>query len=82
VIYYTKEGLRSFYPQTEEDRFMTWVEKVSDWRLVTTTQYFGGRPKKVQKSVGTGIAEPTEAELVEACTRPCSYRRAAHATST
>jgi len=71
VIYYTKDGSRSFYPQTEDDRFITWVKKVSDWKLITPT-----------KSVGTGIAEPTEAELVEACTRPCSYRRAAHAPST
>ena len=65
MIYYTKDGSRSFYPQTEHDRFMAWVQKVSNWKLVTPT-----------KSVGTGIAEPTQDELVQACTRPCSYRRA------
>jgi hypothetical protein len=54
VIYYTKDGSRSFYPQDEDDRFMAWV-----------------------RTVGVAIAEPTEEELLEACSRPCSYWRAA-----
>lgn len=68
MIYYTKDGLPSFYPQTEEDRFGLWVKRVSDWR-----PYNG-------KNRGTGIAEPTVEEITAIRSRRCRYRRAARAS--
>jgi|LauGreDrversion4_2_1035121.scaffolds.fasta_scaffold174288_2 hypothetical protein len=31
-MYYTKDGIPTLYPQTEEDRFAMWVTKLSDPR--------------------------------------------------
>lgn len=91
--YYTKRGEPSYVPQTEEERFAVWVQKVSDWRLVVVKEAVKdrfGKPvrnrlgqiiyKEVTKVVGTGIAEPTQEELDTACTKPCRYRRAARAS--
>lgn len=72
MIYYTKDGKPTFVPQTDEDRFNIWVEKISDWRLITT--------KQGVKVVGSGIAEPNEAELAWVYGKPCHYRRAARAS--
>lgn len=93
--YYTKRGEPSYVPQTEEDRFAVWVQKVSDWRLVTIKEVIkdkSGKPvrnrlgqilyKEVTKVVGTGIDEPTEEELNAVLTKPCRYRRAARASCT
>lgn len=92
MIYYTKKGEPTFVPQTEEDRFGVWIEKVSDWRLVGAVpakDKYGrcvydeldrivyAKPGKV---VGTGIAEPTAAELAQVYAKPCKYRRAARAS--
>ena len=90
MIYYTKKGEPTFVPQTEEDRFGVWVEKISDWKLVVTKEVVKdkwGKPvrdnfgrfvyKEVEKVVGTGIAEPTAAELAQVYAKPCRYRRAA-----
>lgn len=103
MIYYTKDGLPTFVPQTDEDRFAVWVEKVSDWKLVVVKEPvrqvvkdLRDRPirdkfgqtiyrtvyKEVEKVVGTGIAEPTTAELAQVYAKPCRYRRAARASST
>lgn len=70
-MYYTKQGKPALLPQTEGDRFAVWVQKISDWRLVTV--------KGVKKSAGTGIAEPTPEELAHVYAAPCRYRRAARA---
>jgi hypothetical protein len=70
-MYYTKEGVPSLYPQSDQDRFAVWVKKISDWKLVPIR---GGH-----KSVGTGIAEPTPEELARVYVAPCRYRRAARA---
>jgi hypothetical protein len=70
-MYYTKQGKPALLPQTEEDRFAVWVEKISDWRLKAVR---GG-----DKVVGTGIAEPTPEELAHVYAAPCRYRRAARA---
>ena len=93
MIYYTKNGQPTFVPQTDEDRFAVWVEKVSDWKLVVTKEPVKdrwGKPvrdnfgrivyKEVEKVVGTGIAEPTTAELAQVYAKPCTYRRAARAS--
>lgn len=93
MIYYTKKGEPTFVPQTDEDRFAVWVEKVSDWKLVITKEQVKdkwGKPvrdsfgrivyKEVEKVVGTGIAEPTAAELAQVYAKPCKYRRAARAS--
>lgn len=101
MIYYTKKGEPTFVPQTDEDRFAVWVEKVSDWKLVVVKEPvrqvvkdLRGRPIKdkfgktvyrivyveVEKVVGTGIAEPTAAELAQVYAKPCKYRRAARAS--
>lgn len=93
MIYYTKKGEPTFVPQTDEDRFAVWVEKVSDWKLVITKEQVKdkwGKPvrdsfgrivyKEVEKVVGTGIAEPTAAELARVYAKPCKYRRAARAS--
>ena len=93
MIYYTKKGEPTFVPQTEEDRFGVWVEKISDWKLVVTKEVVKdkwGKPvrdnfgrfvyKEVEKVVGTGIAEPTAAELAQVYAKPCRYRRAARAS--
>jgi len=95
MIYYTKDGLPTFVPQTDEDRFAVWVEKVSDWKVVVTKELVKdkwGRPirdsfgrfvyKKVEKVVGTGIADPTTTELAQVYAKPCRFRRAARASST
>lgn len=92
-MYYTKDGKPTFVPQTDEDRFAVWVEKVSDWKLVKVRERvkdrFGkpafdvyGRPlyKEIEKVVGTGIAEPTAKELAAVYAKPCRYRRAARAS--
>jgi hypothetical protein len=92
-MYYTKDGKPTFVPQTDEDRFAVWVEKVSDWKLVKVRERvkdrFGkpafdawGRPiyKEVEKIVGTGIAKPTAKELAAVYAKPCRYRRAARAS--
>lgn len=93
MIYYTKKGEPTFVPQTDEDRFAVWVEKVSDWKLVSTKEQVKdkwGKPvrdsfdrivyREVEKVVGTGIAEPTAAELAQVYVKPCKYRRAARAS--
>lgn len=93
MIYYTKKGEPTFVPQTEEDRFAVWVQKISEYKLVTTNEWVKdkwGKPvrdkfgrlvcKKVEKVVGTGIAEPTAAELAQVYAKPCRYRRAARAS--
>jgi hypothetical protein len=93
MMYYTKDGEPSYVPQTDEQRFAVWVQKVSDWRLVVVKEVVKnrfGKPcrnrlgqvlyKEVEKVVGTGIAEPTEEELARACAKPCRYRRAARAS--
>lgn len=101
MIYYTKKGEPTFVPQTDEDRFAVWVEKVSDWKLVVVKEPvrqvvkdLRDRPirdkfgqiiyrtvyKEVEKVVGTGIAEPTAAELAHVYAKPCRYRRAARAS--
>lgn len=92
MIYYTKKGEPTFVPQTDEDRFAVWVEKVSDWRRVgaiPAKDKFGvivrddlGRIvyKDPGRIVGTGIAEPTAAELAQVYAKPCKYRRAARAS--
>ena len=93
MIYYTKKGVPTFVPQTEKDRFGVWVEKISDWKLVVTKEVVKdkwGKPvrdnfgrfvyKEVEKVVGTGIAEPTAAELAQVYAKPCRYRRAARAS--
>lgn len=93
MIYYTKKGEPSFVPQTEEDRFSIWVQKISEYKLITTNEVVKdrrGKPvrnefgrlvyKKVEKAVGTGIAEPTAAELAQVHAKPCRYRRAARAS--
>jgi hypothetical protein len=81
-MYYTKDGHPTFQPQTDEERFRTWVRMISDWKLIMTTKYVGTKVIHVQKAVGTGIAEPTEDELNQAITRPCSYRRAGNVPET
>jgi hypothetical protein len=70
-MYYTKQGKVALTPQTEQDRFAVWLQKVSDWRLKPVR---GG-----DKVVGTGIAEPTPEELARVFAAPCRYRRAARA---
>ena len=70
-MYYTKHGKVSLTPQTEQDRFAVWLQKVSDWRLKSVMG--------VNKAVGTGIAEPTPEELARVFAAPCRYRRAARA---
>jgi len=79
-MYYTTDGRPTLYPQTEQDRFNMWVQKVSDWRLVTKIEYKNGHPFRVQRVVGTGIDEPTEEELKAVYAKPCRYRRAALAS--
>lgn len=92
-MYYTKDGKPTFVPQTDEDRFAVWVEKVSDWKLVKIRERVKdkfGKPvfdacerplyKKVEKVVGTGIAEPTAQELAAVYAKPCRYRKAACAS--
>lgn len=93
MIYYTKKGMPTFVPQTDEDRFGIWVEKISDYRLVVTKELVKdkwGKPlrdnfgrivyKKIEKVVGTGIAKPTADELAQVYAKPCRYRRAARAS--
>ena len=92
MIYYTKKGEPTFVPQTDEDRFGVWVEKISDWRrvgAVAVKDKFGrllrddfgnivyANPGKI---MGTGIAEPTDAELAHVYAKPCRYWRAARAS--
>ena len=63
---------------------------VYTWKTVTERDRFNRvvrRRRKVfshceVKSVGKGIAEPTEEELDRVLTAPCKYRRAALASST
>ena len=92
MIYYTKKGMPTFVPQTDEDRFAVWVEKISDWRrvgAVAVKDEFGRLLRddfgnivytNPGKTVGTGIAEPTAAELAHVYAKPCRYRRAARAS--
>lgn len=94
MIYYTKNGRPSFVPQTEEDHFAVWVKKVSDWRrvgAVAAKDRFGVIVRDdldrivyevPGRTVGTGIAEPTAAELAQVYAKPCRYRRAALASRT
>jgi hypothetical protein len=72
-MYYTKQGKPTLRPQTEQDRYQVWLRQLSDWRLVTV--------KGVDKGIGTGIAEPTPAELARVYAKPCRYWRAARAQS-
>ena len=76
-MYYTKDGLPTLYPQTEPDRFKQWVQKVSDWAVITKVEYRNGRPFRVERVIGTGIDVPTEEELEAVYATPCRYRRAA-----
>lgn len=92
MIYYTKKGEPTFVPQTDEDRFAVWIEKISDWRrvgAVAVKDEFGVFLRddfgnivyaNPGKTVGTGIAEPTDAELAHVYAKPCRYRRAARAS--
>ena len=85
MIYYTKDGQPTFVPQTDEDRFNIWVEKISDWRVVTVNKAVKNKFGRlvyigVEKVVGSGIAEPTAAELARVYAKPCRYKRAARAS--
>jgi hypothetical protein len=85
MIYYTKDGQPTFVPQTDEDRFNIWVEKISDWRVVTVNKAVKNKFGRlvyieVEKVVGSGTAEPTAAELARVYAKPCRYKRAARAS--
>lgn len=85
MSYYSKNEPMLFATEEEEKRFLKWVKHISDWRIVSVPQKFKDKygrvtVKYVEKITGTGIAEPTTAELARVYAKPCRYRRAARAS--